>query len=53
MTSCAAVARDSFLYLETSIPEGQTIAEYRRSRPTRRRWFRIIRRESRGAATTR
>jgi hypothetical protein len=33
----------SILYLETTIPEGQTITEYRRSRPQRLRGWRRLR----------
>jgi hypothetical protein len=44
MTSQPAVASQSFMYLETTIPAGCTINEYRRSRPRRpRRWSRLRR----------
>lgn len=44
MTASATDTR-SFMYLEATIPEGLTIAEYRRSRPPRRRGLARLRRE--------
>lgn len=35
MTTSPATATHSFMYLETTIPAGCTIADYRRSRPRR------------------
>jgi hypothetical protein len=44
MTSCPTPGGQSFMYLETTIPEGLTIQEYRRSRPARRRGLAQLRR---------
>ena len=44
-TPSAFELRTPFAYIETTIPPGMTIAEYRRSRPRRdSRWDRLLRR---------
>ena len=43
MTTCATDSQ-SFMYLEVTIPEGLTIAQYRRSRPPRRHGLARLRR---------
>ena len=35
MTTCPVQTSQSFMYLETTIPAGLTINEYRRARPAR------------------
>jgi hypothetical protein len=42
MTTCPVHETQSFMYLETTIPAGLTISEYRRSRPrSPRGWSRL------------
>jgi hypothetical protein len=44
VTQPFAATAPSFMYLETTIPAGITIPEYRRSRPQRRRGLKRLRR---------
>jgi hypothetical protein len=46
MTTCPVHESQSFMYLETTIPAGLTISEYRRSRPPRRRGLARLRGET-------
>jgi hypothetical protein len=46
MTTCPVHESQSFMYLETTIPAGVTISEYRRARPPRRRGLARLRRET-------